>query len=208
MFSLRSRGAPLRLMLSTAVGAALLVAGALAPAGAQTFTAKMGTATINEDQHELMKRFAAKVEGRANGRFKAELFPANQLGSIPRQVEGIQLGTIEVWVGPPGFMVGLDPRFQIFDAPGWFDDIDHAFRTMTHPDIREKLLSMGEAKGVKGLGLIMTSQTSYVSRVPIKTIADFKGKKIRVLASKIERRIMEEFGASPAAMDQIGRAHV
>ncbi|MGE0746882.1 MAG: TRAP transporter substrate-binding protein [Rhodospirillales bacterium] len=190
-----------RASLLPAVFVAASLAFGASAASAQTVTAKMGTATINEDQHEWLKRFKDLVEKRTNGRFKAEIFPANQLGSIPRQVEGLQLGTQEVWIGPPGFMIGLDQRFQLFDSPGWFDDMDHAFRTMVHPDMREKILALGEAKGVKGMGITMTSQTSYVSRTPIKTIADFKGKKIRVLASKIERRIMEEFGASPAAMD-------
>jgi len=190
--------APARLV----AGALMVALGAgLSPAVAQTITAKLGTATINEDQHEWLKRFKDLMETRSAGRFKAEIFPANQLGSIPRQIEGIQLGTQEVWAGPPGFMIGLDQRFQVFDSPGWFDDIDHAFRTVTHPDMRDRLLLLGEAKGVKGIGIIMTSQISYVSRTPIKTLADFKGKKIRVLASKIERRIMEELGASPAAMD-------
>jgi len=187
-------------LLPAALFAAALALGSAA-ATAQTFTAKMGTATINEDQHEWLKRLKELVEQRSNGRFKADIFPANQLGSIPRQIEGIQLGTQEVWIGPPGFMIGLDQRFQVYDSPGWFDDIDHAFRTVTDPDLRGKLLSMGEAKGIKGLGIIMTSQTSFVSRTPIRTLADFKGKKIRVLASKIERRITDEFGASPISMD-------
>ncbi|MGE0746883.1 MAG: TRAP transporter substrate-binding protein [Rhodospirillales bacterium] len=187
------------LLPAVLVAASLALSGA--PAGAQTITAKMGTATINEDQHEWLKRFKELVEQRSNGRFKADVFPANQLGSIPRQIEGVQLGTQEVWIGPPGFMIGLDQRFQVYDSPGWFDDIDHAYRTVSHPDLRDRLLSMGDAKGVKGLGIVMTSQTSFVSRTPIRTLADFKGKKIRVLASKIERRITDEFGASPVSMD-------
>ena len=99
----------------------LLVAGALAfggtPASAQTYTLKIGNATINDVQHEWQKRWGARVEKRAGGRIKVEIYPASQIGSIPRMIEGLQLGTLEAWIGPPEFVVGHDPRFQVLGAP-------------------------------------------------------------------------------------------
>ncbi|MGE0748270.1 MAG: TRAP transporter substrate-binding protein [Rhodospirillales bacterium] len=181
--------------------AAALAFACASPVAAQTFTAKFGTATINEDQHEWIKRFKDRIEKRSDGKIKVEIYPANQLGAIPRQIEGMQLGTVEGWVGPPGFLVGLDQRFQVFDAPGIFEDRAHAFRTMTDPAMRGKLLGLGEAKGLKGVSMYVSSENAYVFRKPVRTLEDFKGLKVRVLATKIERRVMEEFGATPTPMD-------
>ena len=58
------------------------------PARAQQFTMKLSAPTVGDMNHEWMKRMKAGVEARSNGRIKVEVYPANQLGQIPRTVEG------------------------------------------------------------------------------------------------------------------------
>src|SRR3989304_9186412 len=85
--------------------AVFAIAGALATsAAAQTApnVMKLSTATINEIQHEWMKRFAATVEKASNGRIKPEIYPASQLGAIPRPIEGPQFGSTPARSGRPG----------------------------------------------------------------------------------------------------------
>ena len=48
----------------------------------KTYVMKLGTATINEAQHEWCKRFVAMVEKDSGGRIKGEIYPASQLGPI------------------------------------------------------------------------------------------------------------------------------
>jgi len=72
----------------------------------RSITIKLATATLNDAQHEWMKRFAAAIDKTANGRIKSEIYPASQLGAIPRMIEATQLGSIQIWVGPPEFLVG------------------------------------------------------------------------------------------------------
>ena len=55
----------------------------------QTFVMKVTTPTINDAPHQFAKDFAAAVEKDSGGRIKGEVYPASQLGSIPRQIEGI-----------------------------------------------------------------------------------------------------------------------
>ena len=52
---------------------------------------KLSVATLNDANHEWMKRFAALIENRSDGRFKTDVYPASQLRSIPRQIEGTQM---------------------------------------------------------------------------------------------------------------------
>ena len=88
----------------------------------KTFVMKLATPTLNDGQHEWMRRYAAAIETKSGGRIKAELYPASQLGSIPRMIEGTQLGSIQIFLAPPEFFVGVDPRFELLDdrsRPGW-----------------------------------------------------------------------------------------
>jgi len=170
------------------------------PADAQTFVLKTGTATIGDVQNEWQKRWGARVEKRAGGRIKVEIYPGSQIGSIPRMIEGLQLGTLECWIGPPEFLVGHEPRFQMLGAPGIFADMDHAYRVITDPKFRETVFALGEAKGMKGVSLLVYGPTSYATRKPIRKLDDFKGLKIRVFASPIQTLPLERLGATAAPM--------
>ena len=90
--------------------AALLAPAPAAHAQDKTFTMKLSTATINDTQHEWFKRFGALVEKDSGGRIKAEIYPASQLGSIPRQIDGTQFGSIQGWMGPPEFFSTSAPK--------------------------------------------------------------------------------------------------
>ena len=161
---------------------------------------KIGFATINDPQHEWAKRYKTRLEQRTGGRIAVQLFPASQLGSIPRMIEGVQLGTIESYFGPPDFLVGIDPRFQVLTAPFLFENMDHAFRVINDKDFLDKFLTLAEAKGIKGAGLIAYAPASFVSRTPIRTPEDMKGKKFRVLATPIEIAMMASLGATGIPM--------
>jgi TRAP-type C4-dicarboxylate transport system substrate-binding protein len=179
-------------------GAVLTVAAA--PAAAETYTLKIGNATINDVQHEWQKRWGARVEKRAGGRIKVEIYPASQIGSIPRMIEGLQLGTLEAWIGPPEFLVGHDPRFQVLGAPGILADMDHAYRVLADPKFRDTILSLGEAKGMKGVSIIAYGPSSFATRKPVRTLDDFKGLKIRVFASPMQTLAIARLGATAAPM--------
>src|ERR1043165_3363106 len=95
----------------------LLVTAAPFAAAQQPITMKFGTATFNDPQHEYIKFFKHELEQKTNGRITVEIYPQSQLGPIPRQIEGLQLGTVEGFIGPADFYVGVDKRYGVFSAP-------------------------------------------------------------------------------------------
>src|ERR1700684_2526776 len=130
------------------IGIAVAIAGFAAlqasPAAAQApITMKLSTATINDTQHEWLKRFAAAVEKDSSGRIKGEIYPASQLGSIPRQIEGTQFGSIQGWCGPPEFLVGVDERYEALSAPGLFSSRAQNERTLVDPVVTGLILGLG-----------------------------------------------------------------
>lgn len=170
------------------------------PAAPATWTFKCSISTVNDVLHEWCKRYSARLEKRTHGQMRAQVFPAGQLGLGPRQIEGLQLGTIEAHIVPPDFLVGLDSRFQVLTAPFLFHDLDHAYRVLNDSEFLDKFLALGEDKGLKGVSLIPTAPASFVSRTPIRVPADLKGKKIRVLATPIEMAMMAALGATGVPM--------
>jgi TRAP-type C4-dicarboxylate transport system substrate-binding protein len=166
----------------------------------KTYVMKLSTATINDIQHEWMKRFAAAVERDSGGRIKAELYPGSQLGSIPRQIEGTQFGSIQGWIGPPEFLVGVDARYGALSAPGLFTSREQDVRVISDPLVRDMLLGLGANKGLVGVGLFPAGPSSIVMRKPIHHLAEFEGTKIRVLASPFQLEMIKRMDASPVAM--------
>ncbi len=189
------------LMSAALAGAIAALTAAGAPATAAEFTMKFGTATPRGDQNVWMARFKERVEKRAGGEIAIKLFPSSQLGIIPRMIEGMQLGTVEGFIGPPVFVKGVETRYQVVDAPGLFDDMAHAHRALTHADFRDHYLKLGVKKGIRGIGIYVSNSAAVVSRGrAIRRVADFKGLKIRVLASDMEVEGLKRLGAAPTPM--------
>jgi TRAP-type C4-dicarboxylate transport system substrate-binding protein len=197
-----------RAIFARAVGAAgvsvLALALALTFGAAQaqdkTFVMKVTLPTINDAPHQFAKDFAALVEKDSGGRIKGEVYPASQLGSIPRQIEGVQFGAIQAADVPPEFFVGVDERFEVMAAPGLVDSIEHGQRVAADPAVRKLMLGLGANKGLHGVGLMMAQPTCIISKTPIRHIADFKGKKVRIFASQFQSTAFERLGTTPVAM--------
>jgi TRAP-type transport system periplasmic protein len=168
----------------------------LTPATAADFTMKFGTATFNETQHQYIKFYKEALEKASNGRIEVTIHPRSELGPIPRMIDGLQLGTIEAYIGPADFYVGVDPRFGVLSTPMLFKNNDHASATVLDPALNEVILTLGEPKGMLGLGTFGLGASNYAAVKPILTLADFSGKKLRVNATAMEREKMRRLGAT------------
>ena len=187
-------------MLSTFFkAAALTTALVLAPMAAAQAEAvmKLASATINDVQHEWQKVFARELEARAPGAVKTEIYPASQLGAIPRMAEGVLLGTIEAFTTPTSFMTNVDPRFQAFDVPGLFKTPEDVKAAIHDPDYRKHMEEMFLDKGLRVIGAIYNSPTVVFTKKDVTTLGGLSGLKIRTFASPLQIKPMEMLGATP-----------
>jgi TRAP-type transport system periplasmic protein len=193
-FGARAATAACAIVLSSA-----LTLGA-AQAQDKIYTMKFTLPTLNDPSYFFTKNYAAALEKDSGGRIKTEIYPASQLGSIPRQIEGTQFGAIQCAVIPPEFFVGVDERFEVMAAPGLVDSMAHGQRVAADPALLKMMLGLGADKGLHGVALFMNAPQSVIAKTAIRHLADFKGKKIRVLASKFQTVPLERLGATPVAM--------
>jgi TRAP-type transport system periplasmic protein len=193
-FAVRASAAGCALVLSLALG----LGAALAQD--KTYTMKISLPTINDPSYFFAKAYAAALEKDSGGRIKAQIFPSSQLGSIPRQIEGTQFGSIQCVLLPPEFFVGVDNRFEIMAVPGLIESMAQGQRIAADPAVHKMMLGLGDNKGLHGVALFMNTFSSVISRAPIRHLADFKGKKIRVTASPFQMAPITRLGATPVAI--------
>jgi TRAP-type transport system periplasmic protein len=187
-----------------AAGGAFMLALAIAPgaraADEKIHVMKMALATLDDALHQYARNYAAALERDSGGRIKAEIYPASRLGSIQRQAESVQFGAIQCQIVAPEFLTGIDERFEVLASPGLVASMADGQRVAADPAVAKLMLGLGADKGLHGAGLFMNSQSAVIARTPIRRLADFKGKKIRIFASQFQREAMARLGAIPKPM--------
>lgn len=181
-------------------GALAAVAMMLGGAATAQSTMKLASATINDVQHEWQKEFAKEMAARVGDAVTVEIYPASQLGAIPRMSEGVLLGTIEAFTTPTSFMTNVDGRFQAFDLPGLFMDADEVAAVIHDPEFRDYLETLFLNKGLRVIGAIYNSPTLLLSREPVADLDAFQGLKVRTFASPLQMEPMKMLGANPTPL--------
>jgi TRAP-type C4-dicarboxylate transport system substrate-binding protein len=190
---------------ATRTGAAALVCLLTAILGARAaddkpYVMKISLATLNDVPHQYAKNFAAAIERDSGGRIKPEIYPASQLGSVQRQIEGVQFGAIQMTVLPPEFYAGIDERFEVLTTLGLVNSMADGQRLAANPKVRDLMLGLGADKGLHGAALFMATQSAILAKNPIRHLADLKGRKIRIFGSQFQSVAMRRLGAVPKPM--------
>ena len=165
--------------VAAAAVAALIAGSSGTLAQEKTFELKLSHwVPASHPLQKALEEWGAAVEKDSGGRIKGEVYPASQLGSIPRQIEGAQFGSIQAWIGPPEFLVGVDERYETLSVPGLFASQDQDIRVLTDPAVRDLMLGLGANKGLAGIGLFPLSPSAIVARKPVRHLA---GANIRLI---------------------------
>lgn len=182
-----------------------LVVASSAPASAAPIIMKMGIATLNDQQHEFLKRYKAAVEKDSKGRIEVAIYPSSQLGSNQRMIENTQFGAIQGYAGPAEFFAGVDSRFQVLGAPALFENGDQAQKTMEDPEFMKQFLALGDAKGLVGIGLFYYGENGVNTRKPVEKPSDLNGLKIRDYGGDMQAAMFKSVGAVgvPMPLDQV-----
>lgn len=173
-------------------------------AGAQEaeFVMKFAVPAANDPEETLVLACEKQVEAATGGRIDVQVFNRGQLGSQRAVIEGLQTGAIEAAIGAVDFYAGLDPRMGVFSFPLLFKDRAHANRVLgADKELFEYSLSILEPVGVVGGLIFAQNDGRYMARTPIRTLADFQGKKMRINGTDAERERFARLGVSSVAMN-------
>jgi TRAP-type transport system periplasmic protein len=191
---------PCGMLLGAAMGCLMSILMGAVPAVAADFVMKFGTATINETQHQFIKFYKEQIEKDSGGRIEVQIYPASQLGPIPQEIQGVQLGSVQAYIGPVDFFVGVDPRFGVFSAPMLFKDEKNAAATIHDPAIEKSMFDLAAPKRMVGIATLDLGASDYGAKRAIMRLSDFEGKKLRINGTQLEREKMAKLGATGIGM--------
>ena len=89
------------------------------------------TPTIHDIPDQWGGKAAAALEKDSGGRIEAQVYPASQLGSIPRQIEGTQFGSIQMESCRPSSWSGSILVFDHGRTRDWVDSQSHGQRVVS-----------------------------------------------------------------------------
>jgi C4-dicarboxylate-binding protein DctP len=144
--------------------------------------------------------FKKRADELTKGKVKVEVYANSTLYKDKEEMEALQLGAVQMLApslakfGPLGVK-----EFEVFDLPYIFDDYNDLHKVTQGP-VGQQLLAKLEPKGIKGLAYWDNGLKVFSSNKPIKTVADFKGQKMRIQSSKVLDGEIRALAAIPQVM--------
>jgi tripartite ATP-independent transporter DctP family solute receptor len=155
-------------------------------------------ATIHEPNHPVgytAEFFASRVKELTNGEITVQVYHSRQLGDARDNVENVRNGSIAVTTLSVSNLSQVLPVLDVWSLPFIFKSDDHYWYVLNHPKSWEFMKQL-EPKGIKTITWITSGARNFFTQKPIRTPADMKGMKIRVMASPVMINTMKAFGAS------------
>lgn len=179
---------------------AIVVALALSSSAMAATVLKLGHIAESTNPYgQGADKFAELVKQKSNGDIEIKVFPSSSLGTQKELIEGLIYGTVNMTLTGTAELGTFQPQMAIFDMPFLFKDRAHAFKALD--TVGMELGKPLEAKGIKLLGYMENGIRHMTNNAhPIKSPADMKGLKIRVMNNKVYVEMMKALGASPTPM--------
>jgi len=169
---------------------------------ALTVPASAGTvlkfSSIHEPAHPsayTAEFFASRVKQLTHGEVEVQVYHSRQLGDARDNVENVRNGSIAFTSVSISNLSQVLPAMDAWSLPFIFKSDDHFWYCLNDPKAMEFMKQL-EPKGIKTITWITSGARNFFTQKPIRTPADMKGMKIRVMASPVMIDTMKAMGAS------------
>lgn len=191
----------------TRVASATILAGVMAFAMATSASAQKKYTFGYDQPHSTAygvagDMFNAKLMELSKGTMGIDQFPGAQLGQEPVMLQKIRTGDIDFIITSTANAASVAPQAGIFSEHFIFRDKGHLSRVLADQAVTKEFKAMiaDSVKGAHVLALMTMGLRNMYSKFPINSVADVKGKKIRVQATMTEDTFMPAYGLQPVHM--------
>jgi tripartite ATP-independent transporter DctP family solute receptor len=147
--------------------------------------------------HTAMEFMKQRLEELSGGRVTMIIHPSSVLGSEVQCIEMLQNGSLAMTKTSAASMENFIPVMSLFGFPYIFRDADHYWNFLTD-EAGRSLLMQGEKKYLRGLCYYDAgSRNFYTKEKAVRTPADLKGLKIRVMNSRTAIDMTRAMGGAP-----------
>jgi tripartite ATP-independent transporter DctP family solute receptor len=139
--------------------------------------------------------FAERVKQLTNGEIDVQVYHSRQLGDARDNVENVRNGSIAFTSVSISNLSQVLPVMDVWSLPYIFKSDDHYWYVLNHPKAMEFMKQL-EPKGIKTITWITSGARNFFTQKPVRSAADLKGLKIRVMASPVMIETMKALGAN------------
>jgi len=151
----------------------------------------------NSYYDQQMQRFAKLVAAKVGDEVEIVIFAGGALGKGPEMTEDVMAGTLDLQLSAPAHLSAIWPKVGGLDLPFVLDTWDRGLAIVTGRPGAYLSEGLKREAGVHVLGWVPLGRRVVISKTPVKSLADFKGLKIRVAASEVYVKTMKALGAVP-----------
>src|SRR5215813_2412786 len=129
-----------------------------------------------------------KLEAATSGRLSIQMYPSAQLGGEKETIEQTQIGAVQMLRVSAGALGPIVDDINVVNMPFLFKNTAHARKMMDGPvgqDLLDKISANANAGLVALCWMDAGARSIYNSKHPVKSIADLKGLKVRVIGNPI-----------------------
>jgi tripartite ATP-independent transporter DctP family solute receptor len=146
-----------------------------------------------------MHRLGDTLDTKTGGRIKIEVYPASALGNNRELLEQMQLGTLEACISSVAFLGGFTDSTGLLDLPYLFQN-NKAAEEILDGEVGQAIFAKLVEPGFIGLAWLDTGWRHLTANEEIRSPAQMKGKKIRVMENQMHIDHFNSLGASAIPM--------
>jgi C4-dicarboxylate-binding protein DctP len=171
-----------------------------APASGEPYVIKFPHVVAPATPKGIMaQRFKELAEERFPGRVRVEVYPSAQLMEDTESIEALAFGEVQMIATSLSLFDRLTTRFQVFDLPFLFPNLEAVERFQASPAGQELKTTLLD-DGILGLQFWHNGMKQLTGPRPLIEPADARGLKFRVMESDILQAQIEAIGGSPQKM--------
>lgn len=175
-------------------------AGTSAPSNGETVVLKFSDChSPTATNHLAILKMAEVVKEATNGAVEIEVYPSSQLGDVSASQEAIQMNTLDMAITNLAVLGSAIPEFGAVGGPFLFESDEHIQRAMAG-ELGDYYAEKAAEKHLNICGHLYTGFRHTFTDVPIKSVDDFKGLKIRTMENPVDVGIFNAIGAQGTPM--------
>lgn len=156
--------------------------------------------TAGEPGFVNKQKWAEEVGKLSGGRIEIEILPIGSVVPHTDTLDAVGAGILQGHLTDPSYFSGKDPAFAMMgNLVGAWSDPFELLGFMESGGGNELYAELVEPYGVHFIGAAATEPEAFVSRVPIRTVEDLKGVKMRAPEGMVYE-IFSKAGAAPVSL--------
>ncbi len=185
-------------ILRNSIIASALVGLVALPAIAQEFVLKMQSSDpAGNPTFVIEQEWAAKVTAASGGRLAVEMLPVDSVGKYNETHDLVAAGILGGHITATAYISGKDPAFALIgNTVGAWGSPYEMLRYVNYGGGKELMNELLNPYGLHFIGATSGGLEAFVSKVPIKTVADLKGVKMRAPEGLVQK-VFAAAGAAP-----------